>query len=350
MRRIIHLRWIGTAILAALVLSTSSTVLAQSGANDRVEVALQRTDEALAKARLVVQESDSRRAREVLETAFRIQGEAWNRFRNSRLVEAASLTAEARQLAARAVNLAREDGALRSRAGREIEQARRGLEAAREHIGADVAGAAQRLLEQAAELIERAQVKFGEQQYEAAFRLATSAQQLIRQAVGMSGGSESASRVLRELERTDHLIERVADLVSESDNPDAQAMLDRGRAVQTRAWDAYRDGRWPAAAAGTREARNLANRARALAQGPVNSDNVARALAETDRLLDRAADVVAESGSDAAVSILERARGHQAKAHDLLSEGELRKALAETRVARSLIKRALRAADPAGVR
>ncbi|MBZ0267278.1 hypothetical protein K8I85_03920, partial [bacterium] len=105
-----------------------------------------------------------------------------------------------------------------------------------------------------------------------------------------------------------------------------------------------------AAAATTREARNAVNRARSLAQGPIDPGMVERALGETDRLLGHASELVADSGNRTAAGILERAESHQQKARRFEQEGASRQALAETRVARSLAKRAIRVADSGDTR
>jgi hypothetical protein len=58
-------------------------------------------------------------------------------------------------------------------------------------------------------------------------------------------------------------------------------------------------------------------------------------------MIDRAADVVNVSGDEHARSLLERATEHQSRAHASLDSGNARRALAQTRVARQLAKRAL---------
>jgi tetratricopeptide (TPR) repeat protein len=330
------------------VLALLTTMPAPAAAqDDRVEEALVKTDEILARAADVVRESDSSRAREVLELARSVQDNAWSRFRDGRRLQAGTLTREARELGLRALNLAREDAGLRERARREGEKAQRAWEAARESLG-DPDGPARQLLEQARLLLEQGRVKFGEQRYEAAVRLFVSSQRLSRQAVGLAEPTDGLPRVLRELERTDALLERVRPLVEESGSDEAERILQHAFDLQRRAKEALRDGHPRAALAGTREARQLANRARLLAHGPVDSASVERALAETDRQIGRASEILADAGDATADALLDRARDHQRRARGLLGEGDLRPALAETRVARSLAKRALRIAEDGG--
>lgn len=320
----------------------------QAQLRDRLEDQLRTTDEILVRAREVVQESDSQRARDTLENAARIQDQAWEQFRAQQGIIAARLTLEARQSALRALDLAREDSGLRARAFREGEKALRALQLAREAFDGAPGDQARRLLDEARAQIERGRIQFNEQHYEAAIRLAVSAQSLIQQALG-TRGDLGGERVQRELERTDRLIERVQPVVRESDIEEAARMLDRGVNLQSEAQEVYRAGRYAVAYTVTLQARALVNHAAALVHGPLDSEGVGRALEETDRVLDGAAEIVRPSGDENAIKLLEKAREHQLRARGFLDDGEMRAALAETRVARSLGKRALRMAQDEGI-
>jgi hypothetical protein len=175
-----------------------------------------------------------------------------------------------------------------------------------------------------------------------------SAQSLIQQALG-TRDDVGTERVRRELERTDGLIERVRSSVRESGDEEAARLLERGVALQSEAQESYRLGRLAVAYAMTLQARGLVNRAALLAHGPLDDDAVGRALEETDRVLEGAGEMVSPSGADVARKLLEKAREHQLRAHSLARDGELRTALAETRVARSLAKRAIRLAQEGGI-
>jgi len=338
-------------LVIALALGVAVPALAQGGGG-RVEDELRRTDEGLARAEQIVRESGSERARSLLEGAFRLQENAWGQFRNhgsQGLTRAAHLTAEARQVGARAVTIARHDQSLEERARREAERADRALARAFELAGDQQSPQVQHLLREAKSLLERARVEYQEQHFEAALRLAVSSQRLIRQAGDLSGASGDVPRLLRELERTDNLIERVEQLVRENGDAGAQRMLERGIALQQSAWMAYREQKHRFALAQTREARGLVNRARSQVLGPVDGDSVRKAIGETEALLDRAADVIRDSGDERARAVLDRALGHQTRARRLHQDAQYRQALAETRVARTLAQRALRMVQEEGL-
>lgn len=330
-------------VLVALAAGFAPAAHAQGGGN-RVEEELQRTDEVLARAADLVRESDSARARDLLEQAFRIQAEARGHFGNGRMLQAGRLTLEARALGARAATLARDDGASRTRAERELERAIREIGHARERLATGASREADALLDQAAGLAERARGAFGEQQYEASLRLAVASQRLVAQALVL-GGANAGRRLDRELERTDLLLERVGTIVHESGDAAAGALLESAHAMQRRAHEAARDGHPREAMVRTREARDLANRARASLGGAEDHAAVEAAVAATDAALARAADLVRASDSRAAATLLERAQDHQSRAHAALDAGDLRRAMAQTRVARNLALRALQLVD-----
>ena len=137
-------------IAVAVLLMVCSPAAAQNGQNrERARQELQRTDELLQHASSVVHETDSIRARDLVETARGIQQNAWKSFDGDHLLVAGRMTLEARELASRAVNLAREDAVTRERAVREMERASREIGRAREHLDGATGAEARRLLEEA---------------------------------------------------------------------------------------------------------------------------------------------------------------------------------------------------------
>jgi hypothetical protein len=275
---------------------------------------------------------------------MQLQRDARANLERGRFVIAGSLTLEARLLAGRAVTLAREEAGTRERAEREMERASRALEHARDALG-DAAPPSLRLLAEASALLDRVRASFREQQYNASLRLALAAQRLVAQAIAQ-GPAGSGQRLQRELERTDHALERLRETEWHGG---AAEMLARAGGLQDDAWTAFRDRRFEIALARTREARSLAHRLRSELGPVVDAASVADVLRETQGFLDRAADVVRPSDNGRAAMLLERANDHQERARAALQAGQLRPALAQTRVARNLAKRAIEQAGARGV-
>lgn len=333
-----------TLLLLGLVMVLGLVNPAAAQVRDRVEEELRNTDEGLAQAREIVLESRSARAANIFQSAVRLQERAWEEFRSDRLLVAGKLTREAREVGMRALSTAREDGRLSQRAQRELEKGVTALTLARESFDGAPSDQARRLLEEARAQLERGRAQYQEANYEPAIRLAVSAQRLVKQALGTDAGT-SVDLVLRQLERTDNLIQRVRDAVRESGDEDAARVLGQAQELQGKAWEAQRAGRLRMAYATTREARSIANRAAALIRGSVDGDTAAAALEETDRLLDRAREIIRDAGDERARKLLEKGTEHQVRAKDLLRDRDVRASLAETRVARSLAKRALSIAE-----
>ena len=328
------------ALLGLSLLIIMAPAPASAQGRDRLEDELRRTDEMLARAADVVRESESVRARDVLERAFSLQREAYGQCQGGRFALAGRMTLEARQVGGRAVTFAREDAATRDRASREMERADRELTRAREQLGEGPAGEVRRLLDEAQSLLERARVTFAEQQYRPALRLALAAQRLTGHALS-SGDGRGGWRLTRDLERTDHLLERLAPHVDETAPPEVGELFGLARDLQRQAWESFRDGRSREARARTHEARRVANRVRTALGAAEDPAAVEDALRETQAVLDRAAEIIRPSDDRTSIALLDRAVEHQLRARSAVEQGNLRRALAQTRVARSIAKRAL---------
>ena len=326
--------------LVVLLLGVLGASPAPAQTADRLEQELRRTDQVIDDASLVVRDGDSVRARDILDIARRIQRDAWESFPATRLLISRNLTLEARATAGRALSLAREDDTVRERAQREMDRAEQTIGRARDRVDEYPSPEATRLLDQASALLTRSRGTFGEQHYLAAMRLALAAQRLAAQAASF-GTTGDVRRLSRDLDRTDHLLERVQSLVDERGDAPSAKQLEQAHSMQDAAWAAFREGRSREAHARTREARGLANRVRVELGGVETPSAAPAALAETREILDRAADVVRSSGDEHARALLDRAAEHQSRAQASLDAGDVRRALAQTRVARQLAKRAL---------
>jgi hypothetical protein len=188
--------------------------LALAQTADRLEEELRRTDQIIDDASVVIRDGDSLRSRQILDFAQRMQRDAWDNFHGTRLLAARRLTFEARTTAARAVALAREDDSVRERAQREMERADQTIARARDRVDEHPTPEAPRLLDQATTLLARARATFGEQHFLASMRLALASQRLAAQVASL-GAPGNARGLSRDLDRTDHLLERVQDLVND---------------------------------------------------------------------------------------------------------------------------------------
>jgi hypothetical protein len=335
--------WAARAALVLLLLTIgmlplSPAIAQQSGA--RVEEELRRTDAKIELAESIIRESQSERARQLLEQAKSIQSSAWENFRQGRLLIAGKLTIEARLIAQRAMGLAREDLSIKNRAQRELEIAQSLLQDAKERITESREERALHLLDEARAQIDRGNTQIGEQHYEAALRLALSARRLIRQALRLADDAGGAGRAEIELERTESILERARAYAADAGDEQALLLLERATQIQERAHEAYRSSHFRAVFPGTREARSLAQRAMARIRGPVGKERVNVEIARTQEALARAAETVEGSANSSAQRLLENAKKHQERARRLLEKEKYRPAFAQAIVARRLATRA----------
>ena len=147
------------------------------------------------------------------------------------------------------------------------------------------------------------------------------------------------------IERTDALLDRVAPVVRESGNEQAQRLLDVAFDLQRRAKDLGLEGGRPRAALSlTQQARERALRALRLAEGTASSnpERARRVLDRTDELLRESAWLEASVSSghayDAAVQMQQRAR-------ERWDAGQPAAAVEQSLRARGALERALHKAD-----
>lgn len=157
-------------------------------------------------------------------------------------------------------------------------------------------------------------------------------------------GSEDGSRLEEAIAKTDQVIERASELVSESNNERARMALRAAGNYQAKSKEAAVGGRFEMAIRLTLEARNLAQKAAHLAQGDdgADLDRLQALIDRADRAIDRAADVVRDCDSERAQKLLATAIELQAKAKTQLAQGNFRQAL---RLSQEAIERARKAAS-----
>jgi len=334
-------RWLFPA-LTVLVLFTalgSGNAWAQNVAAD-VRSELKTTDALLLKAkRLVIDENcPSQRARDLLIQARDMQKKAWGSFGNGFHRAALTATHRARDLAMEAIKIAERWNFVK----RHIQKTVDLIELASEMVAAIPDPQAAILLESAVGQFERGKEALRSGQIEQAYYLIKNANRLARDIISrLEEQRPGGDRVLRELERTDRLIDKAAPAVTESGNEQAQALLDRARQVQVRAYDIFEQNRYQLAHGLTLEARKLTAKAWAMVSGPVSPERVEQALAATDELIDRVRPAIMESGQEDAIELFQSAGSHQDKAKAALAGGHYKIALAQTKIARRLVDRAL---------
>jgi len=111
--------------------------------------------------------------------------------------------------------------------------------------------------------------------------------------------------------------------------------------MQQNAHDAYSAGQHERAFSFTQRAREIARKTMRDTDRSINADSARRALERTDETIARLRAALDSSDGEVAVELHDRAANRQATAWDAFNSGDLKKALANTKVARNLANRAL---------
>jgi hypothetical protein len=218
-----------------------------------------------------------------------------------------------------------------------------------------------RRIEQAAMLLSSADNARARIEFDAANTLQTSAKQAstsnqlmlaMRLTLEARGHADRAIYMLKgpnpdgvdaQLERTRDMLERARDRIEDCDQQRARAMLHAALDMQQRAEGAARDGRYLAALQLTMSARERGLHAMRLCRVEDNlRDSSDRALRQTDEILSRAQDVVAERGSEPARQALARATDLQSRAWAEYGAQKFDSSVRLTDLARSMARRAIR--------
>jgi len=257
-------RWIITTL--SLVALVAIGVPAGAQTRDDVLVALDRTDDLIARAQeIVAGAADNAQADLELAAAVRLQADARTAFGAGSLRLALDLTFRARVRADRAIALVKglpdPDRVLV-----QLERTRELLDRARERIEECNVDRARALLRAAVEMQVRAEASAKEGRYLAALQLTLSARERAHRALRMCNLEDNLREAAeRGLTRTDEIISRARDLLQDRDNERARQALERAIEVQAEAWVQFRADHFEASLRLTQSARTFAHRAIRLA-------------------------------------------------------------------------------------
>ncbi|UCG44333.1 MAG: hypothetical protein JSU73_06945 [candidate division WOR-3 bacterium] len=303
----------------------------------QLERELHKTDDAIERARPIIERSGNRRALELLSDATARQGKARNAFRAERYKEAFTDTRAARLMVEAALRLAQELNAA---------EIRRQLERTEELVrryGPGVARSGNRraleLWDLALDEQRKARRHFQAAEYLMALRMTRAARGHCKKALDLIRPQTNQDKVRVALERTAKLLERARDFLQ--GNERAMELLARAEAWQDEAIAALREGRLLHAWRMTTSARDLILRAIELAGGDVRQELVEQALAETDNLLEQWTAVITQSENQEAEKLLDQAVASQQKSREHFDQKRFRISWQETTLARRLLDRAI---------
>jgi hypothetical protein len=324
-------------LLAAVV----AVGLAQSG--EKVRQELEITDRMLREAEPIVEQSGVPEAQDFLRQAEGKQQDAWRSHGRREYIRSLAETKQARFMLRQALELARLDP----------ERIRAELRRTGDLINESRAMVTRSGVRQAIELLRIAEAEqdgsrreFGARHFRVAFKLTMTARLHAQKAVQLARRFGDPEQVLREVERTDELLERARAKLQGLDGENQllhqlQELFERARAWQVQARESWRGGQQREALKLTFGARNLLLRAWEMGRGNQDPELVAEALAETGRLLKTWQDGIRSGGDPEEAALLDKAVQRQQRARDQFAAGSLVQALGETTAARRLLNRAI---------
>lgn len=319
-----------------LILVILGTVFAQSP--EKVRAELQRTDEVIERARVVVEPSGNEEARTLLRSAVEIQNSAWEGYRSRRYRWALSRTLAARQRAWQALDMVVNNP---ERVRQEIERTAQLMQEAEPLVNRIEDQRAQDLWQMARTEQSAAEENYRSRRYRMALRFTITAREHIGTALKLLRQVLAPERVELELERTERVQERAKGPIQAAKNARAQEMFQRALEWQVQAHNRFRERFLGRALRLTLASRDLTLRAWALVNKDVSPELLETTLSETERLFDLWSEQLEKEKSGEARRLLSEARNHQQTARELQKAGKLAAALQEATQAQRLMNRAL---------
>lgn len=340
---------------AFVALLLSGAAVAQTPDLSDLVDAIQRNEELLHEAAVLVRQTNSSKARASLGASIKLHQYSKELFASGNIELATRATFQARQAILNTINIARREVRLEQSAVRTMERAALRLQQARtlyEEYGQRDDVPVRKLIEEAYNQLQRARDNMREHLFDIAQQLASASLDMSNRAIRLlKRDTLTPEDVFREIERTDNIIERILARDEPALRPSikrtVQQAMEQAVELQNRAKHNARSDNYPLALEQTRRARELATRAArgAVAAVDPNRESVARAIAFTDEVFERARDVARENEVPRLVENLEEAVRIQSAAREKFNSEQYRAALTLTLRARNMAKRALRMTD-----
>ncbi len=303
---------------------------------------ISRNAELLMMARDLVRETNSVKARASLAAAAKLHQASLDYLKVD-LLRAGQLAKHAREAILQTIALAKREAKLEENAFKAMERAAHRLEQAKQLLAESRdALPARKLAEEAYGLLRRSQDNMREHLFEVALRLAISSEHLSTRAIAMLKRDFSdLDSIKKELEKTDRVLERVAEQFDGNADTKARRMFEEAKELQRKAKNSFRSDNPRRALELTRRARQLATRALKMLATRANRENVQQAIRLTDMLVAEAKEILAHRDVQRLQRKIEQAEDLQREAKRRFERGNFERALNLTLKARRLLREAL---------
>jgi hypothetical protein len=332
-------------LLAALafVLAFFTIVGTASGqGRDDIQSALEKTDNLLEQARDIIREAGSDRGMVGLRSAEELQRQAWDAYHRGQRGRAGQLTERARDEIYRALGSIRQSENNDNEVERQLERTDAVLNEARDRLGPGRARMPQQRLDAAFNQQRRAWDLYRERRLRPALKLTLQAREsVLRLGGGVSGnrhGRDTDPRALdARLERLTEAADRVGERVSQGDNTRAEEIWKRAVTNIENAEEALNAGDTRRADRLLGQVREQLDRAMRLVLREVRTDEVGVLIEAATERWELLQPVVNDVSEDRLRNWHQQAGENLERAHQAVSDGNLRRALVQTRRAVELL-------------
>ena len=328
------------AILQSIALAKKDAKLEENAAKaiDRATNRLDRAQQLLSENR----DLQSGSTRKMIEEATTQLQRARDNMREHHYEVAFRLARSSEELSQRAIATVRSDFTDPELVLRELQRTDELFERIEEQLYPESNNAARSLFEEAAGVQRNAQDNYHRGNFQLALEMTQTARRLAVRVTRMLGTGTNRDNVEEAIRLTDMLLGQARDIVSERDAHELARRIEQATNLQTKAKDEFQRGHYENALNLTLRSRSILRDALGTIKKAMDPEEVRATMVQTDEVLARLREALADSDNSAATDIFVRASSQQEKAWDELNQGRLRAALAHTKLARRLARRAFR--------
>jgi len=306
--------------------------------------AIERATERLERARRARDETGTRDAagvNKLLEEAHTQLQRSQDNLREHLFEVALRLALSSEEFSTRAIAIIKSTSSNVGAVEQEINRTERLLDRLRKQIGTGGDSQVHRMAGEAADLQDRARASYRANQPGAALELTRQARRIAMRAAKIYASQANDESVQQAIRLTDGLLRQAHDMAGDRNADRFDKQLERAEQLQSDSKQHFDRGNYAQALRWTLRARSILKDSLDGLKKELSREDVEPALRGTDKLLERLKDAVEYARDDVAAEFLRRARSKQDKAWQSLRQGQLRAALANTRLARRLANQAL---------
>jgi tetratricopeptide (TPR) repeat protein len=334
-----------TSFLVALVwlvllVPMTDDAAAQNNPQQDAQDILDQTQEIIEMVRELVMESESEQARRILEDAVSRQSNAHTMMNGNRYRMAVQLSLKAREAARQAERIARDAMTFDNRAQDYLERMHDMHDEVKQRAMEGNNELAMRFVREAEQVYLRAQEQFRQTHYEAAYKLLQLAEQNLQRASRILFESGDGERLANDLDRTEELIARAAELIGDKTDRALIDLLDMAEQALTDARQSMNSGNPLRAMRQGNRAREQAQRVLRQVGHVPSPDSVQAQFDRFDERLPGIAERVQSSGNEQAQELLRRSIELRTQAQQALENGNAQLSLRKIRSALNMQHRA----------